>query len=252
MPFKLGFSEPNCYICELFDFMKKLTVLFALILSTNIGHAQINELGLYLGGTNFIGDIGATNYINPKKVAFGVIYKWNINSRYALRGSIIHGKLQASDFDSDSSARVQRGFTFDNDVTEFSTGIEFNFFDFDLHQERPVATPYVSLGLGIFFYDGLFYDTAGTQLSTDNEMALNIPMIVGFKTNITPKFVLGAEIGARYTFTDGIDGSNPDFFNGVNNIRFGNVNSDDWYVFTGLTLTYAFTKKPCYSCFDEN
>ena len=230
--------------------MKKLTVFFALIFACNFAASQINELGVYFGGTNFIGDIGATNYINPEKVAFGAIYKWNMKSRYALRGSIIHAQLQASDYDTDTSRR-ERGFDFTNSVTELSAGLEFNFLDFDLHSERPVATPYIATGLSLFFYDGLFYDTTGRQLSSNSETSLNIPMIVGFKTNISRRLILAAEIGARYTFTDGLDGSNPDFFDGVSNIRFGNVNSDDWYVFTGLTLTYAFTKKPCYSCYDE-
>ncbi len=218
---------------------------------SKMASAQINELGVFLGGANYVGDIGLTNYINPEKVAFGAIYKWNMKTRYALRASVIHGKFVASDLDLSSGGRRARGLSFENSVTELAAGLEFNFFDFDLHAERPVYTPYVSVGLAAFFYDGLFYNTSGTLLSAGNETGLSIPMIVGFKTNISRSLVLAAEIGARYTFTDGLDGSNPDFFDGVNNIRVGNVNSDDWYVFTGVSLTYAFTKKPCYSCYDE-
>jgi hypothetical protein len=33
-------------------------------------------------------------------------------------------------------------------------------------------------------------------------------MIVG-KSNITPSLILAAEVGARYTFTDNLDASNP-------------------------------------------
>ena len=29
-------------------------------------------------------------------------------------------------------------------------------------------------------------------------------------------------------------------------LRFGNLNSNDWYVFTGFTVTYTFGNKPCY------
>jgi hypothetical protein len=48
--------------------------------------------------------------------------------------------------------------------------------------------------------------------------------------------VLALETGARYTLTDNIDGSF--------NQNFGNINNNDWYVFTGATLTYTFGTNP--------
>jgi hypothetical protein len=45
-----------------------------------------------------------------------------------------------------------------------------------------------------------------------------------------------------------LDGSNPVGSN-FEEFRFGNVFSDDWYVFSGLTLTYTFGRKPCRDCF---
>ncbi len=70
-------------------------------------------------------------------------------------------------------------------------------------------------------------------------------MILGIKSNITPNLILGAEVGVRYTFTDNLDGSNPKN-EGLQTLKFGNTNSNDWYVFTGFTLTYTFGEKPCY------
>ena len=75
-------------------------------------------------------------------------------------------------------------------------------------------------------------------------------MVVGYKMSVGTKMVLGFEIGARYTFTDDLDGSNP--VKGLadeENIKFGNINSDDWYVFTGVTVTFAFGRRPCYCNF---
>ncbi|MNL28629.1 hypothetical protein D3C87_1502800 [compost metagenome] len=70
-------------------------------------------------------------------------------------------------------------------------------------------------------------------------------MTLGIKSNITPHFIIGAEVGARYTFTDDLDGSNPSNDN-LKSLRFGNLNNNDWYVFSGITLTYTFGQKPCY------
>ena len=38
--------------------------LFVLI-ALNISYSQDNEIGLIFGGTNYIGDVGPTTYINP-------------------------------------------------------------------------------------------------------------------------------------------------------------------------------------------
>jgi hypothetical protein len=70
-------------------------------------------------------------------------------------------------------------------------------------------------------------------------------MIVGIKHNILPRWIIAAEVGARYTFADDIDGSYPTDEN-LRNLKFGNLNSKDWFVFTGITLTYTFGNEPCY------
>ena len=82
-------------------------------------------------------------------------------------------------------------------------------------------------------------------MSNGNSGGIALPIIGGFKMRIANSYVLGIEAGARYTFSDDIDGSLPK--NGsLENLKFGNTNSNDWYVFTGLTLTYTFGNKPCY------
>ena len=74
-------------------------------------------------------------------------------------------------------------------------------------------------------------------------------MTVGAKLRVNQFLILGAEIGARYTFTDNLDGSNPEGSN-EESYQFGNIFSNDWYVFSGITLTYTFKRKPCSDCFD--
>ena len=64
-------------------------------------------------------------------------------------------------------------------------------------------------------------------------------LITTKRNNSSNSFIVGFEIGARYTFSDEIDGSVPDAPE-LEIFSFGNTNSDDWYVFTGFTLTYTF------------
>ena len=210
-------------------------------------NAQIHEIGVFLGGSNFIGDVGSTKYIDPNQPAFGILYKWNKSPRHSYRISYTQTTLSASDSKSDDPSRVLRNLSFKNDIKELSLGLEFNFFDFNLHDLRRKITPYVYSGLSYFNYTELFYDNGKTRDDSQTN-ALAIPMTVGIKSNITDNLILAFEVGARYTFTDDIDGSNPKN-ESLKSVRFGNINSKDWYTFTGFTLTYTFGKKPCY-CVD--
>jgi hypothetical protein len=106
------------------------------------------------------------------------------------------------------------------------------------------VTPYVYSGLTYFAYDELFVVNGNTKKDY-RESTFAIPMTVGIKSNIFNNFILGVEVGARYTFTDNLDGSNPKNEN-LQTLKFGNINSKDWYVFSGITLTYTFGNKPCY------
>ena len=66
-----------------------------------------------------------------------------------------------------------------------------------------------------------------------------------FKLKPRKLIILGIEVGVRYTFSDELDGSVPDA-EYREPFSFGNINSNDWYVFSGFTITYTFGEKPCY------
>lgn len=224
--------------------MNRIIITFFCILSFAVSNAQIHEIGIFAGGNNYIGDVGPTNYVKPNEFAFGVLYKWNKSPRHSWRVSYTQGKITSDDKDSDMPARKQRGLNFGNSVKELSLGLEFNFFDFNLHESGFLLTPYVYSGISYFRYTELYY--LNNQYEEDDKKnSFAIPMTVGVKTRIAEKLILGFEVGARYTFTDNLDGSNPknDSFD---TLRFGNLNSKDWYVFSGFTLTYTFGNKPCY------
>ena len=224
--------------------MNRIVITFFCLLCFVFSNAQIHEVGIFAGGNNYIGDVGPTNYVNPNEGAFGILYKWNKSPRHSWRVSYTQGKITSDDKNSDVPSRNQRGLNFENDLKELSLGLEFNFFDFNLHESGFLVTPYVYSGLSVFQYTELFH--TGNHYKEDyKEMGIGIPMVLGVKARISDHWVLGLESGARYTFTDNLDGSNPKNIN-FETLRFGNLNSNDWYVFTGFTLTYTFGNKPCY------
>ena len=211
--------------------------------------AQTYEIGIFAGGANMIGDVGRTNYILPSGLSYGALFKWNKSKRYAWRASVIRGSFTADDTKSNLASRVQRAYVVDNAVTEFSAGLEFNFVEYNLHKLGPAFTPYLYTGFTYFRYDFNYIDALQVQNLNQKDGSFAIPMTVGAKYRISQFFIIGAEVGARYTFTDNLDASNPEGSN-FEQLRFGNILSDDWYVFSGITFTYTFGRKPCQDCFE--
>lgn len=226
----------------------RVFILLVSIIALNAS-AQTYEVGLFAGGANTIGDVGRTSYLLPSGPAFGALFKWNRSKRYAWRASVMRGSFTADDTKSSFSSRNQRGFVVDNAVTEFSAGLEFNFVEYNLHKLGPSFTPYLYTGFTYFRYDFNFIDALQVQDLNQKDGSFAIPMTVGAKYRISQFFIIGAEIGARYTFTDNLDASNPENSN-FEEFRFGNILSDDWYVFSGITFTYTFGRKPCQDCFE--
>jgi hypothetical protein len=233
-----------CYICNLKK-MKKLILYTFLIAFATISKAQIHEVGVFLGGTNYVGDIGKTNYINPNEFGFGLIYKWNKSTRHSYRFSYFQGNIKANDLDSKAPSRYLRGYNFKNSIKEVSAGMEFNFFDFDLHQFDMQYTPYVFTGLNYFWHTDLKTNYLNTGKGFDSGRSFSIPIVLGFKARVAHSFIIGVEAGVRYSFSDNLDGSNSPNDN-YDSIRFGNINSNDWYMFTGATITYTFGENPCF------
>ncbi|KJD35494.1 inorganic polyphosphate kinase [Tamlana sedimentorum] len=225
--------------------MKQFILLALSILSINFSRAQINEIGIFGGGSNFIGDVGSTQYIAPNAPAIGLLYKWNASSRHSWRLSIIYSDLQANDSKSNDPRRMQRNYTLETELLEFSAGMEFTFTDFNLHSGDKIATPYLFTGLSVANHENYYYLNGEQTSENSKSWAYGIPMAIGFKTNFLGNFIVGFEIGARYTFSDEIDGNIPDS-EFRQSYSFGNINNNDWYVFTGITLTYTFGENPCY------
>ncbi len=207
-----------------------LTLTLSSALSTVLT-AQTYEVGAFLGGANYIGDVGKTQFIAPVGPTFGGIAKWNRSTRHSFRLTYLVGQIIADDLDAKDVRRLQRGYAFENTLSEISLGVE-----------------YMYTGVTFTWYDAL--RRTGTLFEpVGRENTYAIPMVLGLKKTLGTKFLIGVEIGARYSFSDALDGSANVSDSQGNNVPFGNTNNNDWYVFSGVTLTYAFGRKPCYCNF---
>ena len=215
-----------------------------IFLFTQVTFSQIYEVGFTYGKSNFIGDVGNTIFINPKDDAFGAILKWNRSSRHSYRFSYNISKLSANDLKSNDPRRIERGFNFETPIKELSLGMEFNFFDYDLHDFDTLFSPYIYSGIIYTIFDEQLLINNSIINSGKNKSTFGVPMVFGLKYRILDKFILSFEIGARYTFTDKIDGNS--VISDDLNYNFGNINNKDWYMFSNFSLTYTFGRNPCY------
>ena len=230
--------------------MKYSIIIIMSVLCCQLSQAQIYEFGVFVGGSNLISDVGSTKYIAPNQPAFGGLVKWNRSPRHSWRASIIYSTLEAIDAKSDDPRRIERGYTYkNNSFIEISAGMEFTFFDFNLHDGGNKSTPYLYTGVTVAHHDNYYFNNGVQTFEGTSSWNWGIPMAIGFKTTVTDHIIFALEIGARYTFTDELDGSMPDSEWLIENHSFGNLNNNDWYMFTGVTLTYTFGRRPCYCNF---
>jgi len=223
--------------------MKKIFFFIAFISITITSNAQINEIGIIAGGSNYIGDIGSEYYINPNSFMGGVIYKWNVNPRISFRGTFTFTQLSADDANATNNQRKLRGIHFNNSLKELAVGLEFNYFEYNLDDFRKTKTPYLLIEIAAFNYKTIESVDSNSNYEYGTNTSFAIPFGVGYKTKLIGDFALAFEIKARYTFVDDIDYNN----NEINALKFGNPNSNDWYMFTGFSLVYSFGRPPCYA-----
>lgn len=189
-----------------------------------------------------MGDVGRTNYIQPNNPGGSIIYKYNLNPRIALRGSYSHFSLLGDDADSENTVRSRRGLRFKNPVNEFAVGIEYNFFQYDLSSNDNISTPYILLQVAaVDFETPRLQNLDGSYRFTRNT-SVSIPFGVGFKTKVYGKIAFAVETSFRYTFTDKLDYTTSQF----PDLDFGGT-SNDWYMFTGISLVYTFGRPACFA-----
>ena len=77
--------------------MLKKVYLITCFLIAAISSALFHEIGVFFGGSNYIGDVGSDRYLDPNQIAYGLLYKWNVTDRYSFRGGFTLTKLKENE-----------------------------------------------------------------------------------------------------------------------------------------------------------
>ena len=222
--------------------LKKILALAITLLSLNtIAQQKLNEIGVFVGAGYYLGEINQSKLFKNPQPAISLLYKFDFNSRYALRFSGTYAKFSGTDATADNGYQIERNHSFDITITEFASMLEFNFLPYKPASKSEYFSPYVALGAGIMLMP-----------SEEGKIPIHpiIPFGVGFKYAVNKRFGIALEWTFRKAFTDYIDQLPKQEYTDrpvVENKQRTYDNSKDWYSFAGITLTYkfAFGKGKC-------
>ncbi len=205
--------------------MKKYFFIFIIVLLPALsGFSQrpkkSADIGIFLGGSYYIGDLNPIGHFNFIQPAGGVIFRYNFNPRASFRVSALFGTIQGYDSYSSSQASLQRNLSFKSQITEISCQLEFNFFDYEIGNDKQKFSPYMFIGLACFAFNPQAEFNNSWEslqpLGTEGQglpggapkyglIQIGIPFGVGIKANLSNKIGLAVEWGMRKTFTDYLD-----------------------------------------------
>lgn len=208
------------WIVILFLFNTATTFSQTTVYTTNSGYTT--ELGIFLGGSYYIGDLNQGGHFNQFTLpGGGILYRHNYNPRFTIRATAFYGNIGADDAETNSAAQKQRNLHFKSYIIEASGQMEFNFMPYKIGDENYPFSPYLFLGIGLFKFNpkaklnGQWYDLQplgtegqGTSSNLEKKYSLiqaSIPFGAGMKFNIGETIGLSIEWGMRRTFTDYLD-----------------------------------------------
>lgn len=198
--------------------MKKIVLVIVILFSIS-GKAQEKwEAGGFLGASSYLGDVNHVPYANPGPVV-GVLFKKNLlNEIFYLSTSFNYTFFWAKN--DDTYELKYKEYEFRKDYLDLTVQFEYNFLPFIHNRIFHRRSFYMAIGLSYF-----------SELNSSiGDIA--IPMTFGFKKEISPSVVLTASATIKKTFTDDLDD--------VRNPTSTLFNNNDWYMFTGVSISYKF------------
>jgi len=243
--------------------MKKLALVFAIVLITISGHAQKTaDIGIWGGSSTVWGDMDDNAAFQTFNLNFGAYFRYNFNARVALRAMFLTGKM-AREGEVEESL-----WNFDKSTQDLTLQVEINYLKYILGKKKLRFSPYVTAGIGIAYFSYTFrpemiypFNPGHPEIEIDNdgkfiapgeksEMAPTIPFGFGFKYTIGERFGFGVEYQMRKYTSDRLDDlDDPLAFERNGEVVSYNQGShnNDWVGYLGVHLTYKIYigKKAC-------
>jgi opacity protein-like surface antigen len=191
-----------------------ILIILGFLLSLHL-HAQDLHLNLFMGSSNYQGDIQDKRFtFSQSHFAAGIGASYDLSDKVSVRSGVAFGTVSGDDKYGKNAAR---NLNFTTSITEINAGLEYYITPLSDH----VLTPYVFAGVAVYHFNPYTHDSSGTKyylkpLSTEGEgfvagrknynlTQLAIPVGGGIKLSLTDNVNIGIEYGLRVLFTDYLD-----------------------------------------------
>ena len=216
------------------------------------------ELGVFLGGSYYLGDLNPSQQFKDFRPAIGGIARYAITDRWAVKGNVIvagiagqypgSGDVYLRDegytrtyTNSDGTWHTvrERDYAFERTLIDAALTAEVNFRSYDhyFRQAQTRFTPYLTFGLA-----STIYERHETKNDKKTVFVLSLPFGLGAKYKVNKWLRVGCEWTWRKTFTDDLDVVEPDEGKidpsdpyGLG--KSGWTHNNDWYSLIGVTIT---------------
>ena len=263
----------------------KWIIWIVLVFVMNTANAQKLEIGAWGGVANYFGDLNTNTSFQFVGPGAGLFVRNILSDRFALKHNINFGIVSFDESKTNDPQRVQRNLHFKSNIFELGSHVEFNFFPFEQGSDKKFFTPYIFIGLSVFYfnpkaqYEGTWYELQplGTEGQNDRNytgrepyrlISFSVPIGGGFKYSVGYNIQIGLEFGTRKTFTDYLDDVSTTYVSplslpgGENSVAYelsdpsvdkigrpgyqrGQSTKKDDFFYGGITVSYTFMQDKC-------
>ncbi len=197
-------------------------------------YVYTGEFGVLAGASQYFGDLNPDLHFNTPKAVFGLFFRKQVTDYIAVRIQGQFARLGYSDvYNTQNAFYLRRNLSFNTNVLQLGVQGDFNFFRFIPGDGDHRATPYLTIGIGMFSFDPYAYldgqkyylrelgtEGQGSAAYPDRKpysnIAAYIPLGLGYKYNLNPRMNIGVEAVYNFTTTDYLDDVSKTYA-GINN-----------------------------------
>ena len=216
---------------------RSLLALLVVVLSTPSKAQYAWDIGVHLGGANYLGEMGGKEQtrrdfiwdmkLGQTRWSIGVFGRRKLNRSFSVSAGLMYLRLQGADALSTNPQRVGRNLNFRNDMFELYVRPEFTIFqDNDIGGKGRYRTDFrlfLYAGAALFYSsprgqinrEGAFYALRPLQTEGVSYSPFGFAIPAGLGMHITKKrrHRYGFDFGWRTTFTDYLDDVSTEYVN---------------------------------------
>lgn len=195
------------------------------------------EVGVMFGGNSYYGDANYSSLMKNMNIMGGIVGRYNINPRLAVKANLAVARISGSTADFDN--RFPGGdVDFSRTLYDLGAQFECHFFaygDGSGYKRTHRLAPYIFAGAGVTF----------APEPAENVFTMNLPVGLGVKYKIAPRINLGCELSFRFTLSDDLDVTKETapVLSDPYGIKSSGFKNKDSYSFLSISVTYDLSPK---------